>query len=73
MENKSSYLGISGVVSHDKKDVEEYNKLLNLMGAEGMLIQFERWVDAEQLSEIIQFTKDNLQECGIDFETKEEK
>ncbi len=69
MENKSEYLGISGVSSHDKKDVEEYNKLLDFLGTEGMLIQFERWIDGEQLSEIIEFVKDNLRECGIDFET----
>jgi len=70
MVNKSEYLGIAGMASHDKKDVEEYNKLLALLGSEGMLIQFERWIDGEQLSEIIEFVKDNLSECGIDFETK---
>lgn len=62
------YLGISGVVSHDDKDVKEYNKLLNLIGVEGMLLQFERWIDGGDLSEIIKFTKDNLYENGIDIE-----
>lgn len=62
------YLGISGVVSHDEKDAKEYNKLLNLIGVEGMLLQFERWIDGGDLSEIIKFTKDNLYESGIEFE-----
>lgn len=62
------YLGISGVVSHDDKDAKEYNTLLELLGTEGMLIQFERWIDGNDLSEIIKFTKDNLYENGIDIE-----
>lgn len=62
------YLGISGMVSHNDKDVKEYNILLELLGTEGMLIQFERWIDGNDLSEIIKFTKDTLYENGIDIE-----
>ena len=60
------YLGISGVVSHDDKDAKEYNKLLTILGTEGMLMQFERWIDGKGLSEIIEFAKDNLYESGIE-------
>lgn len=58
-------LGVAGVSSHTEKNVNEYNKLLNILGVEGMLIQFERWIDEEELEQIIQFAKDNLRENGI--------
>ena len=64
-DNKSKYLGISGVVSHDPQKVDKYNKLLDLIGVEGMLIQFERFIDDGELSILITQIEDNLYECGI--------
>lgn len=55
-------LGIAGIISHNEQDTHEYNNLLQTIGVDGMLMQFERWIDAEQLSDIIQFAKDNLKE-----------
>lgn len=54
------YLGIAGIVSHDENTTKNYNELLEKLGTEGMLMQFERWVNAEELEQVIQFTKDNL-------------
>jgi hypothetical protein len=61
----TKYLGISGVSSHDPQKVEKYNKLLDLIGVEGMLIQFERFIDDGELSDIITQVEDSLYECGI--------
>lgn len=65
-------LGISGIVSHSEQDTTSYNKLLKILGTEGMLMQFERWMDADQLSEIIQFAIDNLNENGHNYESDPE-
>ena len=53
------------MVSHDPQKVDKYNKLLDLIGVEGMLIQFERFIDDEELSDIITQIEDNLYKCGI--------
>lgn len=58
-------LGIAGIVSHDQEKVNKYNKLLQYIGAEGMLIQFERFMDERDLDEIITQTEDNLLENNI--------
>lgn len=58
-------LGIAGIVSHDQEKVNKYNKLLRYIGTEGMLIQFERFMDERDLDEIISQTEDNLFENNI--------
>lgn len=58
-------LGLAGIVSHDKAKAGKYNKLLKYIGSEGMLIQFERFMDDRDLDEIIRQTEDNLLENNI--------
>lgn len=58
-------LGIAGIVSFDKSRTQKYNKLLKLIGTEGMLIQFERFIDERDLDDIISQTEDNLFENNI--------
>jgi len=59
------YMGLSGVVSLDPTNSTKYNKLLDLLGAEGMLMQFERFVDDSELSDLINQIEDNLLENQI--------
>lgn len=61
------YLGIAGIVSHDEDTNVEYNKLLAVLGTEGMLMQFERWSDTDTIRQVIEFAKDNLFENDIKF------
>lgn len=58
-------LGIAGIVSHDQCDTQEYNRLLKVLGVEGMLMVFERWMDADDLKDVISSAKDTLTENGI--------
>ena len=58
-------LGIAGIVSFDQQRTMKYNKLLKYIGTEGMLIQFERFIDERDLDEIISQTEDNLLENNI--------
>lgn len=58
-------LGIAGIVSHDQLDTQEYNRLLGVLGMEGMLMVFERWMDAEDLKSVISSAKDTLTDNGI--------
>lgn len=58
-------LGIAGIVSFDKSRTQKYNKLLKFIGTEGMLIQFERFIDERDLDDIISQTEDNLFENNI--------
>jgi hypothetical protein len=60
-------LGLAGIVSHDKEKTSKYNKLLQYIGSEGMLIQFERFMDDRDLDEIISQTEDNLLENNIEL------
>jgi hypothetical protein len=62
MEN---YLGLSGIVSHSNSITDRYNKLLNLLGPESMLIQFERFIDSDELKDLILFIESNLFENNI--------
>lgn len=62
-----TYLGIAGIVSHDEDTNVEYNKLLAVLGTEGMLMQFERWSDTDTIRQVIEFAKDNLFENDIKF------
>lgn len=55
-------LGIAGLSTHPVEVTHEYNKLLKLVGIEGMLIAFERWADTDNLNDLIKFLNDNLQE-----------
>ena len=61
------YLGLSGIGSFSQKNTEEYNKLLSILGSEGMLIQFERWMDENDLKSIIESIKNNLEENDITY------
>ena len=61
------YLGLAGITSHNPQVVFKYNRLLNELGAEGMLIQIERYFDSEDISDLIQHIEDNLGENGIDL------
>ncbi len=58
-------MGISGIVSHPKYLADKYNILLDQIGAEGMLMQFERFIDSQELIDLIVQTEDNLYENGI--------
>jgi hypothetical protein len=58
-------LGIAGITSHDQEKIVKYNKLLKYIGTEGMLIQFERFMDDRDLDEIISQTENNLLENNI--------
>lgn len=58
-------LGLAGIVSHDQEKVVNYNKLLKYIGTEGMLIQFERFINDRDLAEIISQTENNLLENNI--------
>lgn len=54
-------LGVAGIVTHDKKLTEEYNELLNKIGVENMLIEFERYIDHENLVDLINQIKENYE------------
>jgi hypothetical protein len=60
MENTTNYLGIAGIVSLDKDNTIKYNLLLDKIGAEGMLIQFERFINDEMLSDLIEQVEENI-------------
>lgn len=59
------YLGLSGIGSFSQKNTEKYNKLLSILGSEGMLIQLERWMDENDLKSIIESIENNLDENDI--------
>ena len=61
------YLGVSGVVSLDPVKAETNNKLLNYLGVEGMLSQFERLIDDGDLADLINQIDENLYSNGIDM------
>ena len=63
MENK--YLGVAGIVSHSEDNTNKYNKLLTLLGTDGMTMQFERFMDEEMLISFISHIEDNLYENNI--------
>lgn len=56
------YLGLSGSVSFSEENTKKYNKLLSVLGSEEMLTQFERWMDENDLKDLIKFIEDNLNE-----------
>ncbi len=58
-------MGISGIVSHPQELADKYNKLLDQIGMEGMLMEFERFIDTQELIDIISQTEDNLIQNGI--------
>jgi len=60
-------LGISGIVSHDPVLTQKYNQLLRLIGTEGMLTQFERFIDHEELDGLITQVEENLLENNIKY------
>ncbi len=60
MKKTTNYLGIAGIVSLDKDNTIKYNLLLDKIGAEGMLIQFERFINDEMLSDLIEQVEENI-------------
>lgn len=62
---RNESLGLAGIVSHDQEKVVKYNKLLKYIGTENMLIQFERFIDSNDLNGIINQTECNLMENYI--------
>jgi hypothetical protein len=58
-------LGIAGITSHDQEKTLKYNNLLKYIGTEGMLINFERFIDEGELEQIIVQVEDNLLENNI--------
>ena len=60
-------LGISGIVSHDPLLTQKYNQLLILFGTEGMLTQFERFIDHDELDGLITQAEENLIQNNIDL------
>tara|TARA_R110000868_G_scaffold50875_2_gene161961 strand:- start:6178 stop:6567 length:390 start_codon:yes stop_codon:yes gene_type:complete len=69
MEHTTNYLGLAGIVSLDKDDTIKYNQLLKKIGTEGMLIQFERFLNDGMLSDLIAQVEDNLLENNVLFDT----
>lgn len=63
--NIGQTLGYAGVVSHSKVNTEKYNKLLSLLGSDGMIMQFERFMNDELLTDLISHIEDNLCENNI--------
>ena len=53
-------LGLAGISSLNQENTIKYNNLLKYIGHMGMLIQFERFIDEGDLSEIINQIEDNL-------------
>ena len=62
-------MGISGIVSHPQELADKYNTLLDQIGMENMLIEFERFIDTQELIDIIRQTEDNLLQNGINPNT----
>lgn len=60
-------LGLGGLSGHSPELVNKYDKLLVLLGVDGMLLQFERFVDDEDLKGLIRSVEDNLFENGIEL------
>jgi hypothetical protein len=56
-ENVTSevYFGVSGKTSHDKELTASYNKLLNKIGASGMLEMWERWADDNDVTSLLRY------------------
>ena len=61
----TNYLGLAGIVSHSQENTNKYNKLLSLLGSDGMTIQFERFLNDELLNDFISHIEDNLYENNI--------
>jgi len=58
-------LGISGLVNHPSEVADKYNKLLEQIGAEGMLLQAERFLDTQEFIDLVTHIEDNLRENGL--------
>jgi hypothetical protein len=57
---KQVYLGLSGVASLDQSLSIKYNSLLAHIGTEEMLIQFERFIDDNELADLINQIEENI-------------
>jgi hypothetical protein len=64
---QTNYLGIAGIVSHSETNTKKYNKLLSLLGTENMLIQFERFMNDEMMTDLISDIESNLIENNIEI------
>jgi hypothetical protein len=58
-------LGLAMLVSHEEEITHKYNRLLNQIGVEGMLMQMERFLDHEGFVDLINQVEGNLLENGI--------
>ena len=58
-------LGLAMVVHHPNDVTTKYNALLKQIGVEGMLIQFERFLNSQEMADLIVQVEDNLMENGI--------
>jgi hypothetical protein len=59
-------LGVSGIVNYPTDIVRKYNALLHQIGADGMLLQVERFLDLEEITDLITSIEDNLIENCIE-------
>jgi hypothetical protein len=64
---RPQYLGLAGITGFEPELVFKYNALLEKLGADGMLMQLERWIDNDDCRWIIDHIEDNLHENRIDF------
>lgn len=48
-----TYLGLASKVGHDEKLTKQYNELLDKIGADGMLMMWERWADDNDIQSMI--------------------
>ena len=67
---RPQYLGLAGITGFESDVVFKWNALLEKLGADGMLIQIERWIDSEQCLCILEHIEDNLLENSIDLPYK---
>ena len=66
MENEPHlYLGLSGLANRPQEMAKKYNNLLNFLGPELMLIEFERFIDNEEFNDLISQIEDTLFENDI--------
>ncbi len=49
----NTYLGLASKVGHNEELTKQYNELLDKIGADGMLVMWERWADDENIQSMI--------------------
>ena len=48
-----TYLGLASKVGHNEELTKQYNELLDKIGADGMLVMWERWADDNDIQSMI--------------------